>query len=61
MSGAVYGVYRFTLEPDGEGGRGTRLQLSHHAFGDTSKAQQGDYDRGWREMLTLLKQVAEWA
>jgi len=57
MPGAVYGVYSFTLDANGDGG--TRLQLSHHAFGEISEQSERGYDHGWQEMLTLLKQVAE--
>lgn len=56
MEGAVYGAFCFTLEGDGDG---TRLQLSHHAFGEISATTERGYDKGWQEMLVKLKQLAE--
>lgn len=57
MGGAVLGVIRYTLEPDGEG---TLLRLSHRASGEIDEKTESDYDTGWKYLLgDLLKSYVE--
>lgn len=48
MPGAVYGVVRFDLE-DAKGG--TKLKLSHRAFGEVSDEMGQAYVGGWKDLL----------
>lgn len=45
---AVVGVITFILEAKGEG---TLLRLSHRAVGEIRPETEGNYDRGWRDLL----------
>lgn len=57
MGGAVLGVIRYTLEPDGEG---TLLRLSHRASGEIDEKTESDYDTGWKYLLgDLMKSYVE--
>jgi uncharacterized protein YndB with AHSA1/START domain/DNA-binding transcriptional ArsR family regulator len=59
MSRPVQGVIAFTLEPV-DGGRATRLRLSHLAIGDLDEDTERTYDGGWRELLdNQLKHYVE--
>lgn len=59
MSRPVQGVIAFALEPL-EGGRATRLRLSHRAIGDLDDDTERTYDAGWRELLgTRLRRYVE--
>jgi DNA-binding transcriptional ArsR family regulator len=48
MSGAVNGVFEYTLEPKGAG---TLLKVSHHAVGEIDEEDEAAYARGWRSLL----------
>jgi uncharacterized protein YndB with AHSA1/START domain len=48
MGGAVAGLVTFELEPHGEA---TVLRLSHRAVGELTEQQQGNYGRGWHDLL----------
>ncbi len=48
MGGAVTGVIRYELEPDGAG---TLLKLSHHATGEIDEDTEANYTKGWQYLL----------
>jgi len=48
IRGAVIGVITFSLQPQGPG---TILRLSHRAAGEIGPETEGNYDRGWRDLL----------
>jgi uncharacterized protein YndB with AHSA1/START domain/DNA-binding transcriptional ArsR family regulator len=59
MERPVQGVIAFVLEP-ADGGRTTRLRLSHQALGDLDEETRQQYDTGWRALLNgRLKSYVE--